>query len=177
MLEHVVLGLLMEGPMSGYDLKKTIDHSVGIFYKASFGSLYPALKRLTDKGLVSVTEQDDSKNKKIYTLLPDGKAKFLIWLAESLPVSRNEVLLRIFFFDYLDEDTRKNRLTEYQFKLDNEINRLKAVEQIVSDELKTIDNPENYYYRVSVLTYGLMYFNMERQWITDIKESNDLNHV
>lgn len=42
MLEYIILGLLMEGPMSGYEMKKTIDSSVGLFYRASYGSLYPA---------------------------------------------------------------------------------------------------------------------------------------
>lgn len=76
MLEYVLLGMLMEGQMSGYDLKKTIDSSVGHFYAASYGSLYPALKRMADKGYVSVFETADSKNKKLYSLLPEGKKHF-----------------------------------------------------------------------------------------------------
>jgi DNA-binding PadR family transcriptional regulator len=177
MLEYVILGMLMEGSMSGYDLKKTIDSSVGFFYKASFGSLYPALKRLVDKGSVTVKELEDSKNKKIYTVLPSGKEAFLIWLAGPLELSRNDHLCKIFFFDYLDEDTRQQRLTEYKSTLDGQINQLSAVHQIVAGELQNVANPENYYYRVSVLTYGLNFFNMEKQWIQAIQERNDLNHV
>ncbi|SFF41953.1 DNA-binding transcriptional regulator, PadR family [Paenibacillus algorifonticola] len=176
MLEYIILGLLMEQPMSGYDMKKTIDHSVGIFYRASFGSLYPALKRLETKRWVSVSaELDHSKNKKLYTLLPEGKATFLAWLAEPIQLSRSELLLKVFFFDYLDEDTRQQRLSEYQMRLGQEIGRLKAVEGIVAGELKEVPNPENYYYRVSVLSYGLDYFLMEQKWIQAIKERKNLN--
>ncbi|MNO96842.1 Transcriptional regulator PadR-like family protein [compost metagenome] len=177
MLEYVILGLLMEGSMSGYDLKKTMDSSVGFFYKVSFGSLYPALKRLTDKAMVSVTDLEDSKNKKIYTLLPGGKEAFLIWLASPLELSRNDHLSKVFFYDYLDEAIRQQRLMEYKSKLDDQINQIEAVQQIVSGELQNVPNPENYYYRVSVLTYGLNFFNMEKQWIQAIQERNDLNHV
>lgn len=68
------------------------------------------------------------------------------WLPEPLPVSRNEVLLRIFFYDYLDEDTRQARLTEYENKLEFEMRRLQAVQEIAAEELEHIEHPENYYY-------------------------------
>lgn len=178
MLEYIILGLLMEGDMSGYDMKKTIDHSVGIFYKASYGSLYPALKRLTDKKWASVTEEPgNSKKKKLYSLLPAGKEQFLIWLAGPLEMSRNEFLLKIFFFDYLDEQTRTTRLQEFEYKLNQEIGRLQAVEQIVAGELAEIPNPENYYYRVSALSYGMLFFNMEKQFIDQLKKGADPRHA
>ncbi|AOZ92603.1 PadR family transcriptional regulator [Paenibacillus crassostreae] len=173
MLEYVILGMLIEGPMSGYDLKKTIDSTVGFFYKVSFGSLYPALKRLAAKEWVTVTEMEDSKNKKLYTLLPVGKEAFLIWLAGPLELSRNDHLSKIFFFDYLDEETRQRRLTEYQSKLEGQITQITAVQQIVSGELQNMPNPENYHYRVSVLTYGLEFYNMEKRWVQAIQERND----
>lgn len=170
MLEHIILGLLMEGAMSGYDVKKSIDGSIGMFYKASFGSLYPALQRLTQKGLVSVAEvEDSSKNKKIYMLLPAGKEAFLSWLAEPLQVSRNEHLLRIFFYDYLDEETRQHRLTEYEYTLINEIRRLQGTEQVITQELDQIENPDQYYYRISVLPYGMQHYEMELNWVRTIK--------
>lgn len=97
LLEYILLGMLMEGTMSGYDLKKTIDSTVGTFYKASYGSLYPALKRLADKGMVTLTETDNSKNKKLYTLLPSGRIAFLEWLSGPMQSGRNEQLIRIFF--------------------------------------------------------------------------------
>lgn len=174
MLEYIILGLLMEGPMSGYDIKKTVDSSVGLFYRTSYGSLYPALKRLANKGLLSVAEAEGGRNKKEYTLLPAGNEHFVSWLAEPLPVSRNEVLLRIFFYDYLDEDTRQARLTEYENKLESEMRRLQAVQEIVAGELEHIEQPENYYYRVSVLTYGLHYFGMEKEWMQVIKQRGEM---
>lgn len=177
MLEHMILGLLMEGKMSGYDIKKTMDSSIGLFYTASYGSLYPALKRLTDRGMLSVTELDNSKNKKLYELLPSGRQAFMDWLGEPLELSRNELLSKIFFYDYLAEDTRMMRLNELQYKLANEIGRLEAVNQVVLGELERIDRPEDYYFRVSVLTYGLNFFNMVNQWIHAIKERKEWDDV
>lgn len=176
MLEYIIMGMLMEGTMSGYDLKKVIDGSVGTFYKASFGSLYPALKRMTDRGLLSVRDMEDSKNKKLYTLLPEGRELFFRWLAEPLQSSRTELLGKIFFYDYLDEDTRQQHLEEYLNKIAGEIGRLQAVERIVAAELAELPQPDNYYYRVSVLSYGLAHYIMEQEWIRNIKERMNLQH-
>lgn len=170
MLEYAILGLLMEGGMSGYEIKKTMDTSIGLFYRASYGSLYPALKRLAERGLLAVEELADSKNKKLYSLLPEGKSAFLAWLGEPLQLSRSELLIKIFFYDYLDEETRRAQLDEYERKLAQERGRLAAVEEIVSKELAALPNPQDYYYRVSVLSYGVDYFKMEQQWIQAIKE-------
>lgn len=166
----------MEEEMSGYDMKKVIDSSIGFFYTASYGSLYPALLRLTKKEYVSVTEVESSKQKKVYKLLPGGKEAFLIWLAEPLSLIRSEHLLKIFFYDFLDEDTRQQNLANYQYNLEQAIHRLQAVQQIVDGELKQVENPQDHYYRVSVLSYGLEHFRTNRQWINNIKQRNDLNH-
>ncbi|WP_236880832.1 PadR family transcriptional regulator [Clostridioides difficile] len=49
MLEYIILGFLMEKELSGYDLKQIMSESTSYFFDASFGSIYPALKRLETK--------------------------------------------------------------------------------------------------------------------------------
>ncbi|WP_084065357.1 PadR family transcriptional regulator [Paenibacillus stellifer] len=176
LLEFVLLGMLMEGEMSGYDLKKTIDSTVGHFYNASYGSLYPALKRLADKGHVSMKETADSKNRKLYALLPEGREAFMQWLAEPQN-SRRELLIRVFFFDYLEEGIRMEHLQGYRHAAEREVRELDAVRSVVESELAGIERPEDYYYRVSVLDYGLMHAKMQREWIQNIMERKSLNHV
>ena len=48
----VVLGLLASGPRSGYDIKTTVDRSTRFFWAASYGQIYPELRRLENDGLV-----------------------------------------------------------------------------------------------------------------------------
>lgn len=169
MLEHILLGLLHEKPMSGYELKKTIDYTVGFFYSTSFGSLYPALKRLEEKEYVIAEKvEGDSKNKKIYTVQKAGKEAFKKWLGQPLKSSKNEHLIKIFFIDYLDEEKRSYLLEEFQFNLKKERLMLKEVEQIVIGELAELTNPQDFYYRLSVLQYGIRHFEMELEWLEDI---------
>lgn len=53
MLELAVLDELQE-PLHGYEIRKQVARSVGPFRRVSFGSLYPALHRLADRGLIQV---------------------------------------------------------------------------------------------------------------------------
>lgn len=174
MLEFILLGLLHEQPMSGYDLKKTMDYTVGFFYRSSFGSLYPALKRLEEKQYVSVKSVGDSKNKKIYTLQTLGKEAFINWLDQPIKNTKNDYLVRIFFLDYLDKEKQSLLLHDLQMKLKTERHKLKEVEQIVNKELSELPNPQDFYYRLSVLKYGIRHFEMELEWLGDIIERKKL---
>jgi len=56
MLELAILGLLQEQELHGYELKKRLGETLGPFSGASFGSLYPALRRLEAAGAVKAVE-------------------------------------------------------------------------------------------------------------------------
>lgn len=56
MLELAILGLLQEQELHGYELKKRLSETLGPFSGASFGSLYPALRRLETAGAVKAVE-------------------------------------------------------------------------------------------------------------------------
>ena len=56
MLELAILGLLQEQELHGYELKKRLGETLGPFSGASFGSLYPALRRLEASGAVKAVE-------------------------------------------------------------------------------------------------------------------------
>jgi DNA-binding PadR family transcriptional regulator len=171
MIDNVILGILMEGPQTGYGLKSVIEQSVGFFYTASYGSLYPALKRLAEQGAISLVETDGAKNKKLYTMEASGRKQFLEWLGEPLTRNRNEHLLKFFFYDYLEEPLRKKRLAAFHGSLREELGRLAVVKQIVDKETEELENPEDYRYRLSVLTYGFRYLEMAERWLGDLREN------
>src|SRR6266567_3536764 len=93
-LELAVLGLLKEGPMHGYELRKRLTFTLGPLYAVSYGSLYPCLKRLRKAGLVDeggaseakpkrrklteakATRTPTRRAKKVYEITPQGEALF-----------------------------------------------------------------------------------------------------
>jgi PadR family transcriptional regulator, regulatory protein AphA len=50
--EHILLGMICMEPSSGYDLKRIFAATPMGVYQPSSGALYPALRRLENKGLI-----------------------------------------------------------------------------------------------------------------------------
>ncbi|MBW3663465.1 MAG: PadR family transcriptional regulator, partial [Actinobacteria bacterium] len=73
-LEIAILGLLKEGPMHGYEIRKRLGVTLGPLWTVSFGSLYPCLRRLRKAGLVQETGKDEPKKRKRTSSKKSGPA-------------------------------------------------------------------------------------------------------
>lgn len=109
----IILGFLNYGEMSGYDIKQAFTNSIGFFYDASFGAIYPALRKLEEEGLVTKQEviQSGKPNKILYKSTEAGKQAFSQEMTTPIlpPVLRSDMLVKIFF--------GKNRTKEEQMAL------------------------------------------------------------
>jgi DNA-binding PadR family transcriptional regulator len=99
---YVILGLLSVKPnLSGYDMRKAVQESVGYFWGESYGQIYPTLRRLAAAGLIAPGKSVSTgcKRRQTYVLTQPGRAQLRQWLA--LPFRndppRNEFLLKLFF--------------------------------------------------------------------------------
>jgi DNA-binding PadR family transcriptional regulator len=99
-IKFPVLGFLMDAELTGYDLKRRFQESVGFFYRVSDGSLYPALKKLARNKLVTMrTERTGKRARKVYAITPAGRQHFLKMLAEPSPpvFVHDEAQVKIYF--------------------------------------------------------------------------------
>jgi PadR family transcriptional regulator, regulatory protein AphA len=108
-LEYSLLGFLSYGPMTGYDLKKTLDESTQFFWHAELSQIYPELKRLEQKGSITsaTLPQDGKPDKKVYSITPRGREELLAWLSDPIdeaPAIKNQVLLKLFFSGSLQKE-------------------------------------------------------------------------
>ena len=100
------LGILVRGDATGYEIKKAFeDGPCDFFVEASFGSIYPALGKLTKEGLVSVRAEARAKRpeRKIYSITESGRRAFLAALSGPLPEDRfrSPFLFALSFADLL----------------------------------------------------------------------------
>jgi DNA-binding PadR family transcriptional regulator len=100
------LAVLAHGPASGYEIKKELeDGAYAHFFRASFGSIYPALGRLAEEGFVSGRELEQAKrpDKKVYRLTPAGKRELSRRLQAPIGPDyiRSEFLLVLFHAELL----------------------------------------------------------------------------
>ncbi len=85
-----ILGLLLESPMHGYELRKRLTGLLGAFRAFSYGSLYPALRRMQADGLIVEDAAPDGTPKmrrarRVYQLSDTGKARFAELVADTGP--------------------------------------------------------------------------------------------
>ena len=173
---YVILGLLsIEGRQSGYDMRKTIQGSVGYFWGESYGQIYPTLKRLASDGLITPRGRVETGRAKTgraaqgrggrqeYTLTAAGHARLREWLAlpyrEDPP--RDEFLLKLFFGREAGPGVAERQVREFQEK-----NRrvLATIEEI--GRMGTAKNAEHPHFRYWILTleYGVAQIRAALEW-------------
>jgi PadR family transcriptional regulator, regulatory protein AphA len=144
---YVILGLLSWGPKSGYDIKAVVDESTRFFWAASYGQIYPELKRLEEAGLIAGEKQPQGgRRRTVYTLTPEGSARLQEWL-EVEPETyelRDEALLKLFFAS-ASPDTARSTIEAKRDK------HLAILAQFRA--LEATGKPEGYALRV--LRYGI----------------------
>jgi PadR family transcriptional regulator AphA len=104
---RVILGLIALGPRTGYDIKRIADSSTRFFWGASYGQIYPELRRLEREGLVESREEPRGRmQRRVYRITADGQRAVREWLlgSETTYEVRDEGLLRLFFRDLLESD-------------------------------------------------------------------------
>ncbi|MBX2997031.1 MAG: PadR family transcriptional regulator [Caldilineaceae bacterium] len=105
-LEHLALGLLVEGPKHGYQLYQEYEELFRAIWKVGRSKFYAALASLHTAGyLDAVTEpQEDRPPRKIYQLTQSGHERFLKWLYQPVTPMRAirvEFLAKLRFFTLL----------------------------------------------------------------------------
>jgi PadR family transcriptional regulator AphA len=104
---RVILGLIAFGKRTGYEIKAFVDKTTRYFWAASYGQIYPELKRLEQQGLVKGwSEPSGGRARTVYELTEAGEAALKDWLAsdeEDLYELRDEGMLKLFFSDSLPE--------------------------------------------------------------------------
>jgi PadR family transcriptional regulator, regulatory protein AphA len=98
---YAILGLLAQGPKSGYEIKQVVERTISHFWKESYGHLYPTLSRLMAEGLVRREAEGGrhSRARQRYHLSGAGRAALEGWLAAPVEPegTRNELALKLYF--------------------------------------------------------------------------------
>jgi DNA-binding PadR family transcriptional regulator len=104
---RVILGMIAFGKRTGYDIKTFVDRTARYFWAASYGQIYPELKRMEDQGLVrGKPEPSGGRARTVYDLTKAGREVLEHWLAADEAPSyelRDEGMLKLFFSDSLPE--------------------------------------------------------------------------
>jgi DNA-binding PadR family transcriptional regulator len=104
---YVILGMVRKEPRSGYEIKALVDNSTRFFWAASYGQIYPELKRLAEAGLIAgVDSPTGGRKRTVYAITADGEEELKAWLRQPPGTyeMRDEGLLKLFFADALPQE-------------------------------------------------------------------------
>jgi PadR family transcriptional regulator, regulatory protein AphA len=163
---RVILGMIKLGLGTGYDIKRVIDGSTRFFWTASFGQIYPELKRLRRAGLVRAEQDPRGKVKRtVYSLTPKGEQALHAWLVDSEDVLfelRDENLLRLFFSDMLSRSEVISNLRTQQQLFESVIERFRVIEIEARAGVA-----EGRLYPYAALQYGIEFMTFARDWYAE----------
>ena len=158
---YVVLGMLGLGARTGYDIKGVVDRSTRFFWAASYGQIYPELRRLEQAGLVEgKSSPTGARKRKEYRLTEAGRSELLRWLESppQMPEVRDESLLKLFFADMLAVEQALEQLRRRRVGHEEFLAVLKEIDARPGEDTPFID---------LVLRYGIAYAEFNIAWCAE----------
>lgn len=153
--KYALLGVLSIGPMSGYEIKKTIETSLSNFWSESYGQIYPILRSLVSEGLAtSYTHMQEGKpNRHVYTITEAGREELRSWLSRPIEhdVGRVEILLKLFFGSQLPASENVRKVEEFRELQQRLLAKYEGIEQWL--RTSQAGHPAQPYWRMTV-SYG-----------------------
>lgn len=166
LLEFAVLGLLHDGPLHGYELRKRLTTALGIFRALSYGSLYPALRHLVGSGWIHETTEaatGSSKRPRItYELTADGKEHFQDLVAASGPDAwdDDDFDVRFAFFSRTEAQVRLRILEGRRSRLEERLANIRDASQARRERMDS--------YTLALQQHGEERAEREVRWLEEL---------
>jgi DNA-binding PadR family transcriptional regulator len=178
-LEFAILGLLQQSPMHGYELRKELAQLLGGLRSISFGSLYPALKRLHAAGYITTADPDPKaplpadapaltgrRGKIVYTITAEGKERFHDLVSQTGPEAYDDGGLfgvRLAFFRHTAADARLRILEGRRRTVERQREGLRSSLARTRERLDR--------YTLELQRHGLDSVDREVRWLSELIDS------
>jgi PadR family transcriptional regulator, regulatory protein AphA len=160
---RVILGLLRLGPRTGYEIKQLTDRSTSFFWGASYGQIYPELRRLARQGFATVSDEPrGAVRRRVYRITEAGERAVSEWLAtpaEDFEL-RDEGLLKLFFGAALED----GELVELVGRRRRWYEDSAALFREIGQQYGEIDDPGG-----NVLRYGIDLMDWNARWWSELE--------
>ena len=165
-IELAVLGLLHEAPMHGYELRKRLNLMLGWGRVLSYGSLYPALKKMLRSNLIEETTASSAavsrRPRIVYQLTEQGNAEFERLMCEVGPTAWEDdnFDIRFAFFGRTDMEIRLRVLEGRRSRLQE---RLERVQKELAMTQQEVDR-----YAAELQRHGVESVEREVRWLSEL---------
>jgi PadR family transcriptional regulator, regulatory protein AphA len=175
----VILGMLAAKPRSGYEIKQLVDSSARFFWAASYGQIYPELKKLEKAGLISGDDSSrGARQRTTFRLTGEGRRAAREWIDRPPEVleMRDEGLLKLFFAGSIEPARGAAIARERAATSRAKAAELRAIWDAVDEEGRP-DGPaaEPDIGSMTVLRYGIEMSEWAAEWFE--RAAEDLERV
>jgi len=176
LLELAILGLLHDSPLHGYELRKRLNAVLGAFRALSYGTLYPCLRELVDRGWIAENSATTSppgaltdaagagsrRARIVYELTPEGKAQFQSMLSQTGPGSWEDDTFNVHFafFARTEAEVRLRILEGRRSRLEE---RLDSFRSAAAQRRERLD-----LYTAELQRHGLESAEREIRWVSEL---------
>jgi DNA-binding PadR family transcriptional regulator len=171
----VILGMLAARPRSGYEIKQLVDTSARFFWAASYGQIYPELKKLEKEGLIAGDDSSTgARQSTTFRLTADGKRAAREWIRKPPEVleTRDEGLLKLFFAGSIDPQRGAEIARERAAMSRAKAGQLRRIAEEVDEAGRPAEGPtaQPDPGSLTVLRYGIEMSELAAQWFEDAAE-------
>jgi DNA-binding PadR family transcriptional regulator len=165
----VILGMLAARPRSGYQIKQLVDSSARFFWAASYGQIYPELKKLEEAGLIAGDDSSQgARQRTTFRLTARGKRAAREWIGKPPEVleTRDEGLLKLFFAGSIDPGRAAEIARERAEASRAKAVALRAIAEAVDEASPSTEGPaaEPDAGSLTVLRYGIEASEWAAEW-------------
>jgi DNA-binding PadR family transcriptional regulator len=170
LLEFAVLGLLHDGPMHGYELRKRLNAALGAFRALSYGTLYPSLRGLLTKGLIAeapgasaeLAVTGSRRARIVYELTAEGKEHFQGLVRQSGPTAWEDDTFDVHFafFARTEAEVRLRILEGRRSRLEERLDTIRTSSAKNRERFDT--------YTAALERHGLDSAEREVRWLNEL---------
>lgn len=168
---YVILGLLKEENLSGYEMKRIIDKRMSFFWQESFGQIYPELNKMTEEGLVEVFNtgsEGNTKREKIkYKITAKGEVELKKWMEEEneKDTVRSEFLLKMYLSTPKNKEEMRRNIIKFKEQSEEKLELFNLYESHLKQAIEVHSNHRQILY---VLNLGIRQAKLYIEWCEQV---------
>lgn len=173
-MQFLILGLLIHGPLSAYELRKRFTAGISLFYSASLGSIQRALGVLDAQGWATRQVVSGSgRPKHLYAITESGRAAWRDWMLSPITESDAEQvgLAKVYLLGSMPPEDRAEVVTLLRRRTTADLERLTALRT----EIAAAPVPELFHdvarFRRATLDYGIRAHELMARWLDELESA------
>lgn len=173
-MKFLILGLLLRGPLSAYDLRKRFTSGISLFYSASLGSIQRALQTLDNQGWVKKNESVDSgRPKHLYSITELGREAWRSWMLSPITESDAEqtTLAKVYLLGSMPPKDRADALTLLRRQASADFEQLTALRTAIQAAPVPEREQDVARYRLATLDYGIRAHELMVRWLDELESA------